>query len=375
MLEPGDAVKIFLSLILLALITSIALAGEPYDVWFGTGGNNANVPAGIYHATFDAEKGELSASTLAMELPGAGWVTLHPTLPVLYSAGYAANKPVLAVFKIGDGESLTKISETPIVANSCFLGVDPTGKVLASAQYGGGNAISVALNEDGSFAGEPTVYQHSGGSKVVKGRQNSPHPHYCGFSPDNKFVFVPDLGLDQMVRYRLDGNSLVADGAVECIAGGGPRHMKFHTSGKFAFLLNELELSVSVFEYADGEMKLHSTVAALDQVHKDGEVFNSSSEVRVHPSGKFIYTGNRGHDSISVFSFDEQSGKLERIQIVSVHGAWPRNFNLTPCGKWLIAAGQHTNSATVFAVDESTGQLKYQKQSVFVPGPICVVIR
>ena len=219
------------------------------------------------------------------------------------------------------------------------------------------------------------MHQHSGGSKVVDGRQNSPHPHYCGFSPDNKFVFVPDLGLDQMVKYRIEDGGLKSDGAVDCIPGGGPRHMKFHTGGKFAFLVNELELSVSVFSYADGEMKLLSTVPALDQEHKDGEVFNSSSEIRVHPSGKFVYSGNRGHDSISVFSFDESSGKLERIQICSVHGAWPRNFNLTPGGKWLIAAGKDTNSATVFSVDESTGKLTYQKQSVFVPASICVEIK
>jgi len=369
-------VKTLLSLIILVAMTSTIFATEgPYDVWFGTGGNNAGVPAGIYYATFDAEAGKLSAAKLAQELDGAGWVTLHPTLPILYSTGKANGKPAIKAWTVADDKSLSELASVEAAAFPCFLGIDASGKVLASAQYGGGNTISVALADDGSFAGEAAVHQHSGGSKVVKRRQNKPHPHYCGFSPDNKFVFVPDLGLDKMVKYKIEAGKLVTVGAVDCIPGGGPRHMKFHTSGKFAFLLNELQVSVSVFSYSDGEMKLLSTVPALDQDHKDGEVFNSASEIRVHSSGKFIYSGNRGHDSISVFSFDEASGELKRIQIAAVHGAWPRNFNLTPCGKWLIAAGKDTNSATVFSVDESSGKLTYQKQSTFVPAAICVEIK
>ena len=150
--------------------------------------------------------------------------------------------------------------------------------------------------------------------------------------------------------------------------------MKFHGSGKYAYVLNELTLSVSVFEYdaTDAKFKKLQEIESLPKDLKD-EKLHSAAEIRIHPTGKFVYTSNRGHDSITVFAVDQESGKLSFVQRESIRGAWPRNFNIDTSGKWLLAAGRHTNTLTLFSIDQETGKLAYARKSVNVPAPICVV--
>ena len=371
------------AILLLFSFASFA-AAEQLDVWFGTGGNNAGQPQGIWHATFDTESGNLSKAKLALELKGAGWITWHPTLPVIYSTGRANGKPAICSINVAEDKTLSIANSTNINHGSCFVTTDKTGSVLVSAQYGGGTVVSIPIGKDGMLGDEVQEIQHEGGSDTVPGRQKSPHPHYAEISPDNKFVFVPDLGLDQLVVYGLDieNQKLVAtDKPVDCVKGGGPRHMKIRNvmsdaDGKFAFVLNELAMSLSCFAVNDdGTMELLQTAPTLSDEEEAGGVFNSASEVRIHPGGKFIYAANRGHDSISVFEFSTEGAVLKKLHTVAVHGAWPRNFNLTPDGKWLLAAGAHTNSVTVFSIDQKTGKPTYQKKSTFVPGAICVSIQ
>jgi len=255
---------------------------------------------------------------------------------------------------------------------------------LIGASYGGGSVVSIPVGEDGMLADSPEVYQHQGGSNVVGNRQKSPHPHCVQISPDNKFAFVPDLGLDQLVVYGLDQQAkklTPIDKPIDCVKGGGPRHMRIldevgDQNQTFAFVLNELELSLSCFElFDDGTMKLLQTEPTISEQQKAESVFNSASEIRIHPNGKFIYTANRGHDSISLFHFDRTTFQLTLKQVAPIHGAWPRNFNLTPDGKWLLAAGAKTNSVSVFSIDQESGKLTIQQKPIFVPGAICVSIR
>lgn len=375
----------FLSIAFLLLLCFAShAAADELDVWFGTGGNNANQPEGIWHATFDTDSGDISKAKLALKLEGTGWITWHPTLSIIYSTAQVEGKPAICSIRVGEDNSLSIAQTININAGSCFVTTDHSGSVLISAQYGGGTVVSIPIGKDGLLVDSVREIQHVGGSKTVPRRQKSPHPHYAEISPDNKFVFVPDLGLDQLVVYQLDLESrklIPTDKPIDCVKGGGPRHMKIRgateqENRKFAFVLNELAMSLSCFEVNDdGSMKLIQTEPTLTEEQKAGEVFNSASEVRIHPTGKYIYTANRGHDSISVFEFGTSNMPLKRLQTVPVRGAWPRNFNLTPGGKWLLAAGANTNSVTVFSVDSETGALTYQKKSAFVPGAICVSIR
>ena len=149
--------------------------------------------------------------------------------------------------------------------------------------------------------------------------------------------------------------------------------MKFHPNGKFIYVLNELKLTLSVFEYdsEQGQMKSIQEIATLPDDLKDKHL-NSAAEVRVHPTGKFLYASNRGHDSIAVFAIDQATGKLSLVEREAVRGSWPRNFNLDPSGKWLLAAGQKSNTLAVFEIDPESGELTFTRQIVNVPQPICV---
>ena len=292
-------------------------------------------------------------------------------------------KDVIVSLKVNDDKTLSIINSATIAqgdektGGACHVAIDATGTLLVSSQYGSGTVAVFAVNEDGSIKERTQLVGHTGGSRVYKNHQDSPHAHYCGFDNDNQFAFVCDLGLDRVIIYRIDAQEkkLVAHGEAVCEPGGGPRHMKFHPAGKHAFVLNELAMSVSVFDYdaQAGSMKLKQTVKTISDETKAHEVFNSASEIVVHPSGKFVYAANRGNDTISVFTFDENSGTLERVQIESIRGAWPRNFNLAPGGKWLVAAGRESNTAASFEIDSTTGKLTHHLGSLFVPHPICVL--
>ena len=259
---------------------------------------------------------------------------------------------------------------------AAHVAVDKSGKVAMSAQYGGGSISTYTLNSDGSIKQLVGAVEHGAGSGVKGRRQAQSHPHWVGTSPDNRFLMVPDLGKDAVVVYKLDSETGKAQKHSEIPSppGAGPRHMKFHNSGKYAYVLNELTLSVSVFEYdaTDAKFKKLQEIESLPKDLKD-EKLHSAAEIRIHPTGKFVYTSNRGHDSITVFAVDQKSGKLSFVQRESIRGAWPRNFNIDPSGKWLLAAGRHTNTLTLFSIDQETGKLAYARKSVNVPAPICVV--
>jgi len=245
-----------------------------------------------------------------------------------------------------------------------------------SAQYGGGSTSTYKLKDDGSIEILVATIEHGAGSGVNEKRQAESHPHWVGTSPDNKFLMVPDLGKDSVVVYQLDTatGKATQHSEVPTPPGSGPRHMKFHTSGKYAYVLNELTLTVSVFAYQADSARFTElqVIETLPNEMKDKHL-NSAAEIRVHPNGKFIYTSNRGHDSITVFSVDQSTGKLTFVEREHVRGGWPRNFNLDPSGKWLLAGGQHTNTLTVFEVDQDSGKLTYARKSVNVPAPICVL--
>lgn len=354
---------------------------ESVDVWFGTTTPRDGLSKGIYHARFDTNSGDLSDAALAYEISGPGFLTLHPTLDVLYAAASHEGKPAVCAFQITPGEphaTLKLLGAEPIGdGGAAHLSTDRTGQVLLTAQYGGGSTAIFPLADDGRIEPRAQLAKHPGGSGVVAGRQDKSHAHWTGTSPDNRFVFVPDLGADQVVIWKLslDPPGLSPHGAGICPPGGGPRHMKFHPNGKFAYVLNELALSVTTFRYdaQAGTLTPLQTVPTLTEDAKAAEVFNSASEIRVHPSGSFVYTANRGNDTITAFAVDPQEGTLEQIQREPIRGSWPRNFNLDPSGQWLLAAGRDSNTCAVFQLDPQSGRLTYLRKSVLVPTPICVL--
>ena len=379
-MNSDHAPRLFAAIALTCLLSgssAVSVAADEFDVWIGTTTPRNGLSKGIYHARFDSEKGKLTGPELAAEMSNPGFVALHPNGEVLYSTGTVDGEPSVVAYRIA-AQELSLINSQPIGdGGAAHLATDRTGKVLMSAQYGGGSTAIFPLKEDGSIGPRSELVKHEGGSRVVERRQEKPHAHWVGTSPDNRFVFVPDLGMDKVVIYRLDVEkaNLTPHGFGQCPPGGGPRHMKFGTNGKFVYVLNELELSVTVFAYdaEKGTMTALQTIPTVSEEAKAKEMFVSSSEIRVHPSGKFVYAANRGHDTITAFRVDDATGKLALIEIEPIRGGWPRNFNIDPTGKWLLAAGRDSNTIAVFAIDGETGELTYTRVMVMVPTPICVL--
>ena len=354
---------------------------QQIDVWIGTGRSQQS--KGIYHCLLNTKSGRLTQPQVVAEISGPGFLAMHPDRSTLYAVGNLDGKNAITAYRIaGTGKSakLTLLNSVETGdGGSAHLCVDQTATTLVSAQYGGGSVAVFALNKDGSIKERTQLIEHEGGSKVVGRRQNSPHPHWTGVSPDNRFVFVPDLGLDAVVIYKLDAKNskLTPHGQAKSHPGGGPRHMKFHTSGKWVYLLNELDLTVTVYDYnaRNGTMQAKQTIAAVPQAELDKEKFKSASEIRVHPSGKFVYSANRGHDTITAYRVDQQTGKLAVIEREFVRGATPRNFNLDPAGEWLLAGGQNSHTLASFAVDQATGEMTYNQNVVLAPSAICVLFQ
>jgi 6-phosphogluconolactonase len=360
---------------LLAGLAAPALHAEPWHVFFGTGGPGAK---GIYRASFDTATGKLGASELAAEVGSPGFLAVHPDGDKLYATANSAGTQGAAAYRIGKGGTLTLINASATGdGGAAHIAVHPSKKFAVTAQYGGGSVAVFPLAADGTL-GAAKLIRHQGGSKVVPQRQDSPHPHYTGWSPDGRFALVPDLGLDGIVIYRVnaDAASLERHGFAASVPGGGPRHLKFSPDGKFIYLLNELSVSLSTFAWdaSAGTAKLLGTVPSISEAAKARETHNSGAEVLMHPSGRFVYFSNRGHDTVTVFRVDPATGAAEVAQVQPVRGAFPRNINLAPGAGWLLAAGADSNTVSVHKVDAATGVLTYQTKGVInVPAPICIV--
>jgi 6-phosphogluconolactonase len=232
---------------------------------------------------------------------------------------------------------------------------------------------------DGKLAPASSIVRHTG-SSVDRARQEAPHPHSINLDPAGRFAFVADLGLDKVFVYRFDPakGTLTANDppSVSVAPGSGPRHFAFHPSGKFAYVINEMRSTVTAFNYdaqrgvlAVLATKAPDTVSTLPADFK-GE--NTTAEVQVHPSGKFLYGSNRGHDGIAIFAIDPASGSLTALGHESTGGRTPRNFGIDPDGMFLLAANQDSDTIHVFRIDQQTGKLAATGQSIDIPMPVCV---
>jgi 6-phosphogluconolactonase len=379
-------------------------AAEPEDtlVWFGTyTGTNKKGPEsrGIYGARFNPETGVLSQPTLAAEVQQPTFLALHPTLPRLYAVcrDDSSGKPIGAVtaFRIDTaGGMLGKLGNPPTggpVATGgngpCHVCVSPDGKVLLAANYGGGSVICLGLADDGSIkpvvAGTPGGFiKHADERTSTPGidpkRQEKAHAHSVDVSPDNRFAFSCDLGLDEVLIYRLDREraTLMPHGHSTLEAGSGPRHFVMHPNGRLAWCINELSLTVTGFTYDPqaGTLTQIETVPTLTKDVVDRKGF-TCAEIAVHPSGKFLYASTRGHDSITTYRINDKTGHLDFQGTEPTRAATPRHFAISPNGKFLLAAGQTSDNVTVFAIDAESGTLKYTGQSVEVPSPVCVLFQ
>jgi 6-phosphogluconolactonase len=366
--------------LLAVALTHAAFAGDDYHVYFGCYTNAKSGSKGIHVSKFNTATGALSEPEVAAETGSPSFLAIHPSRKYLYAVGEMVvpgqKGGGVSAFSISqpDGK-LTLINQVSSVGSGpCHISLDQTGKMAMVANYGGGSVASYAIADNGALSEAKTFVQHEG-SSVNDKRQAGPHAHSMNRSPDNRFGFACDLGLDKVIIYALDpsSGSMKAHGHATVSPGSGPRHFAFHPSGKYAFVNNEILMTVTSFAYdaEKGTLTEIETVSTLPEVDR-GKTGLSTAETVAHPSGKFVYVSNRTHDTIAVFTCDQATGKLTLIQNASAEGQIPRNFNLDPTGRWMIVAHQNSNTAALFKVDEVSGRLSFTGKKIQVGGAVCV---
>ncbi len=355
-----------------------------YLVYVGT--YTATNSKGIYNYRFDPKTGKLTPIGVAAEMANPSFMVTDPQHRFLYAVTEMGQEPGADSYKKNGSISsfsidrktgaLTFLNKVDAGGGgSCHLVVDKTGNMLFVANYGSGNVASFAIKPDGSI-GERTGFDQHTGSSVDPARQKGPHAHAVVLSPDNRFLFVPDLGTDQIKIYRVDaakGTFTANDPEYATVkAGLGPRHFTFGRGAKFAYAVCEMGSSVAVFSYnpVNGSLTPVQTISNLP----DGFTgIDNSAEIEMDRSGRFLYASNRGNDSITVFAVDPAKGTLTKVQVVPTQGNIPRNFALDPTGKYLIAANQKSNNLVVFSVDPKDGKLKAAGQMLDIPSPVDIL--
>ncbi len=370
--------------LLAAMLTAPVRAADPPQkllAYFGTYTGD-DKSKGIYCYQFDLASGKLTEVGVTPGIKNPSFVAIHPSGKFLYAVSEVSEggKPTGAVTAFALDRQTGKLTalnhQSSEGAGPCHVSVDRAGKCVLVANYGGGSVASYPLADDGSLQAVVSAIQHEG-SSVDKSRQAGPHAHSINVSPDNRFAFAADLGLDKVLIYKLDPakGTIVPNTPPHAATppGGGPRHFAFHPSGRFAYVCNEMKSSVTAFTYnADkGELTSVQTISTLPADKQDLKG-NSTAEIQVHPSGKFVYCSNRGHNSLAIFSVDEKSGQLTAAGHQSTLGSTPRNFGIDPTGQFVIACNQATNNVAVFRVDQASGKLAQVGDLVNVPTPVCV---
>lgn len=336
---------------------------------------------GIYVYRLDPSSGALEFASEVTGIDNPSFLALHPQGRHLYAVnevGGAAGKPSGAVsaFSIDPATGgLTLLNQQPSHGpGPCHLSVDGTGGYVLVANYTGGSVCVLPIGSDGRL-GEATDFIQHQGSSIVPRRQEVPHAHSVTIDPANRYAFVADLGMDKIMIYRLDLNQGKLkpndEPWVQVKPGAGPRHFTFHPNGRYAYVINEIDSTVTVFTY-DETRGILREIQTLSTLPEDFEDASHCADVHLSPSGKFLYGSNRGHDSIVIFAVDEGTGKLSCIGHEPTRGRIPRNFAIDPGGTFLLAANQQSDSIVSFRIDQQTGVLEWTGQMMEVPTPVCV---
>ncbi|MBL8828086.1 MAG: lactonase family protein [Planctomycetaceae bacterium] len=362
----------------LGCIATAAFADDPivFVSSFAAGKQGA-----IHAYKLDLKQGSLTLVNRTTGVSNPFFLALSPDRKFMYSIDaekFGGKEPeqIAAFAVMGRTGQLRPLNrESSRGTASCYLHVDATGKTVVVANYSSGNVASLPIKSDGSL-GEPASFIQHTGSSVDPKRQKEPHAHSIVVSPNNRFVYAADLGLDQVLIYKLDASksTLVANDPpfAKTPAGAGPRHLTFHPNGKQLYVINELLNSVTVFDMnADsGALTEKQTISTLPA---DFTGTSYCADLKITPNGKFLYGTNRGHDSIAAYSIAD-NGKLTLIGIEPSLGKGPQNLAITAGGEWLICANMPGKNVAVFAIDAQTGKLKSTGAPVEMASPSCIML-
>lgn len=327
---------------------------------------------GVYRINFDSEQVKITDVTPVAELNNPTYVTVSVNNQNLYAVSQAGDQGGIAAFSIDQvsGDLMKLNSLTEAGSPPCHVSVNQDNSIVVTANYHTKQIVSYLTNSDGSLRAVADIAEHEGSGPHE--RQEKPHMHYAGFSPDEKYVFAVDLGSDEITTYAIDQQGKFTKKHVfETPAGSGPRHLTFAPNGEYAYVMTELSSEVLTLKY-DQETGAFTQLQQLKAIPDTFTDVNDGSAIHVSNDGKFVYVGNRGHNSIAVFKVDQSTNKLEFVEWTGTEGDWPRDFVLSPDQKYLIASNQKTGTLTVFERNQETGTLSLKQANVKAPEVVCV---
>jgi 6-phosphogluconolactonase len=368
------------------LIVCVAVAAptahkDNYFVYVGTYTEEGGTSKGIYAYRFDPDDVKLTSIGLAAQTINPSFLAVHPNDRFIYAVNEVGNykgqkSGAVSAFAIdratGKLTLLNQVSSGG--ADPCYVTVDKTGKYLLVANYTGGSVAAFPILADGRLGEASAFIQHTGHGTNPQ-RQEGPHAHSIDLSPDNRFAIVDDLGLDETLVYKFDSakGSLTSNDPplAKADSGAGPRHFVLHPNGKFGYVINEMGSTVSAFSFdaAGGVLRPLQTISTLP---KGFAGHNDAAEIQVHPSGKFLYASNRGHDSIAVFAIDPNQGTLTLVEHVLTKGQSPRDFAIDPTGTLIFAANEKSENIVIFRINARTGRLTPTGKVLDLSQPVCV---
>ncbi len=370
---------------MIALPTLARSQGAATFVYVGSYTNNppgggSNNPIGLSVFRFDGSNGTL---TPVQEVASANpsFVALDPARRFLYVVNELADyegRPSgsAEAYSIDPSSGKVTLLNRQSVNGStpAHLTVDPSGRYLLVANYRGGNFVVLPIGSDGRLGPVSSEFMDIGHGPNEE-RQTSPHPHMVTFDLAGRFITTADLGTDQVQTFRLANGKLERISVASTAPGSGPRHVAFHHNGKILYCLNELNATITVFGYDPASGKVGDVIETVRTEPPDYRGRQSTAEIAVHPTGKFLYASNRGHNSIVGYRIDPATGKLAVIGYATEGMSFPRNFVIDPSGSWLYVANQKGDTIVQFAIDTATGELKPTGQVIRSITPVAVVFR
>jgi 6-phosphogluconolactonase len=387
----SPSLMMWLSLMLLLAAPGVARAqtqptagpADVYWVYVGTytDGRGSERSRGIYQMELDVRTGALDEPRLVAESSDPSFLAIHPNREFLYAVNESGEilgrrDGGVSAFAIDQSKGKLTLLNQQLSAGSgpCHLVVDRQGRNVLVANYGSGSVGCLPIERDGRLRPSTTKIQHRGQVADPR-RQGGPHAHSINLDAANRFAFVADLGLDEMLIYAFDparGRLTPHQPPFTKVAPrSGPRHFAFHPEGRFGYVINEIARTVTAFAY-DPDHGTLTEIQTISTVPADAGGRGSTAEVQVHPSGRFLYGSNRGHDSIAIFAIDQTTGRLNSVGFEPTQGKTPRNFAIDPTGSFFLAENQDSNTIVVFRIDPQAGTLKATGQTVKVGKPVCI---
>ncbi|NJM26682.1 MAG: lactonase family protein [Bacteroidia bacterium] len=365
--------------IFLCLITMITQAQVRKELMY-VGTYSVRGSKGVYVLSFNRAKGTFTQLQVVPSLESPIFQAIHPNKKFLYSVNIgSAEAPdkggSVSAYGIDPATGkLSGLNSRPSYGGEpCHISIEKNGHYAFVSNYQEGNLVSLQLFDDGLVGAAADAKKFSGNS-INKQRQEQSHIHSAVISPDNKFLYVADLGTDKVYIFRINDDGTLVPGTVpqiSVVAGAGPRHFTFHPNGKYAYLAEELTSTVAAFsvdKVTGGLTILQDSVVSLPEAFKD---HNTSADIHTDPKGKFLYMSNRGHDAIAIFSINTD-GTIMLIGHQPVLGKTPRNFFMDPRGEFLFVANQDTDNIVVFRINAKTGKLSPVGRPLKIPAPVCL---